>query len=116
MAFLIGEFRSKICFNRPLVELMAFTACWSTCPCSEEMVLDTLEKVEARVFSAFITPVRLALVVGAWEAVAKALARLVICVASDWLSPGLPRRPFNWLNRPAMVSYCEAAPPAANCS
>src|ERR1043165_907643 len=80
------------------------------------MVLDTLEKVAARVFSAFITPVRLALAVGAWEAMAKALAKFVIWVAMDWLSPGLPKRPFNWLNRPAMVSYCEAAPPAANCS
>jgi len=54
----------------------------------------TLEKVDARLFRAFITPVRLALEVGAWEAVAKAEARLVRPVARDWLSPGPPIDPF----------------------
>ena len=48
--------------------------------------------------------------------VAKALARLVRPVASDWLSPGPPRTPFSWANRLAMVSYCEAAAPADSCS
>ena len=87
---------------------MELTTCWSTWVCSEEMVLDTLEKVGGQAVQAFITPVRLALEVGAWEAVAKAAARLVSPVASDWLSPGPPSTPFNWLNRFAMVSYCEA--------
>ncbi len=71
------------------------------------------EKVLAKPFSAFITPVRLALAVGACEAVANALARLVMPVASDWLSPGPPSKPFNWANRSAMVLYCEDVPPAA---
>jgi hypothetical protein len=80
------------------------------------MVSEALEKVDAKVLSAFITPVRLALEVGACEAVANALPKLVICVAMDWLSPGLPSNPFSWPNRSAMVSYCEAAPPAESCS
>ena len=95
---------------------MELTTCWSIWPRIEEMVPATLEKSVARLFSAFITPVRLALEVGACDAVAKADARLVSPVASDWLSPGPPRMPFSWSNRSAMVSYCEEAPPADNCS
>ena len=95
---------------------MEFTTCWSTCLRSAEMVLETLEKELARLVRAFITPVRLAEDVGAWEAVAKAADRLERPVASDWLSPGPPSRPFNCEKRSAMVSYCEAAPPADSIS
>ena len=80
------------------------------------MVLETSEKVPARLFSALLTPVRLALEVGAWEAVAKALDRLVSWVASDWLSPGPPKSPFSCENRFAMVSYCDEEPLAESCS
>src|SRR3954462_12627387 len=80
------------------------------------MVLLTVEKVDARLFRALITAVRLAEEVGACEAVAKAAAKLVNPVASDWLSPGPPSRPFSWEKDAAMMSYCDAAPPADNCS
>ena len=66
-----------------LVEAIELTACWSTWPRRDVIVLETLENVWARLLSAFITPVRPALEVGACEAVAKAEDRLVSWVARD---------------------------------
>ena len=81
VAVRISVLRSKTCLIRLLAEGTAFTTCWSIWLCNEVMVLDALENSPARLFRALATPDRLALALGAWEAVAKAEDRLVRPVA-----------------------------------